>query len=395
MKNRHMGRARRKSEAALIIAALVTAGGCSGGLTSASGPQPQPQQVTAFAFVANLNSNTVSAFQMDSTGALSTVAGSPFATDAGPEFLAADASGKFLFVGNSGTNTVSAFQINATTGALTAVPGSPFSSGARPEGVVVDPQGRFVFVGNQAANSISVFSIGSSGALTQVAGSPFAAPSPFGLAVNAAGTVLFANNFPDSTGFDLNTVSAFQIGPSGTLTKVTGSPFATANSSGFASSVGLAADHSGKFLFVGDHMAQAVVPFAVDATSGALTPAQNLPAPAASCNGVSCHNNPLRVAVHPNDQFVYASNVQAGTISAFSVLGSGALSPISEFPAGQHPFGMALDPKGGFLYVVNKVDNTISGFRVDSANGMLSALSGSPFGAGGNGPVNIVIVSKP
>ena len=72
--------------------------------------------------------------------------------------------------------------------------------------------GRFVFVANQASNSISVFTIGMNGTLSSAAGSPFAASNPFGLAVNPAGTVLFANNFPDSQTADLNTVSSFQIG---------------------------------------------------------------------------------------------------------------------------------------------------------------------------------------
>jgi 6-phosphogluconolactonase (cycloisomerase 2 family) len=368
--------------------------GCGGSMMATNTPPAPIMQNASLAFVTNTNSNTISVFQVDPTsGELSPVVGSPFPTDIGPEFLAVAAGSKFLFVGNSGSDTVSAFQIDATSGALTPVPGSPFVTGARPEGVTVDPMGRFVFVGNQASSSISVFSIGANGALAPVPGSPFAASSPFQLATNPSGTTLFANNFPDSTVSDLNTVSAFQIGSNGMLTAVPGSPFATANSSGFASAVGLAADPGGKFLFVGDHMAQAIVPFNINPTSGALTPVSTLPTPAASC-GVSCHNNPLRLAVHPNDQFVYATNVQAGTVSAFGIV-SGGLSPISEFPTGQHPFGVALDSKGSFLYVVNKVDNNISAFSVNATTGLLSPVSGSPFPSGGNGPVGIVIVPKP
>jgi 6-phosphogluconolactonase (cycloisomerase 2 family) len=247
-------------------------------------------QSASLAFVANMNSNTISAFQVDpTTGKLFPVVESHFPTDRGPEFLAVAAASKFLFVGNSGSQTVSAFQIDGASGALTAVPGSPFVSGARPEGVTVDPMERFVFVANQASSSISVFSMGTDGALAPVPGSPFAADSPFQLATNPSGTILFANNFPDSTVSDFNTVSAFQIGSNGTLTAVPGSPFPTANSSGFASSMGLAADSGGKFLFVADHMAQAIVPFHISPTNGALTPASTLPTPSASC-GVSCHN---------------------------------------------------------------------------------------------------------
>jgi YVTN family beta-propeller protein len=296
---------------------------------------------------------------------------------------------KFLFVSNQGANTVSAFSVNTATGMLTAIPGSPFATGARPTGIAVDPMGRFVFVANQAANSISAFTIAMNGALSPVARSPFTASNPFGLAVNPTGTVLFANNFPDSQTTDLNTVSSFQIGADGALTPVAGSPFATASSAGFASSIGLAMDPAGSFLFVGDHMAQAVVPFNISST-GALTPVSALPAAATGCS-VSCHNNPLRVTVHPNNQFVYATNVEAGTVSAFKIT-NGVLSSIAEVPTGQHPFGVALDSSGGFLFAVNNVDNSVSVFSVNSSSGMASPVSGSPFSGNMNAPTDIVVI---
>jgi 6-phosphogluconolactonase len=377
------------------ICLVLALGGCGGGSMTTNSVPPPITQNPGFAFVANTQSNTISAFQLEATsGKLLPLSSGPFPTGNGPEFLAVTPAGKFLFVGNSGSDTISAFQIDAASGLLTAVPGSPFVTGARPEGVAVDPMGRFLFVGNQAASSISAFMIAAGGALAPVPGSPFAAKSPFQIVTNPAGTILYANNFPDSSVSDFNSVSAFQISSAGALALVPGSPFPVANSSGFASAVGLAVDPGGKFMFVADHMAQAVVPFNIDQTNGALTPASTLPTPPLSC-GVSCHNNPLRLAVNPNGMFVYAANVQAGTVSVYAVLNPGGLSPVMEFPVGQHPFGVAFDPKGHFLYVANKVDNTISAFSIDPANGFPAPVPGSPFPSGGSGPVGIVIVPAP
>jgi 6-phosphogluconolactonase len=370
---------------ALTIFLLLNGCGMVSNMTTTSaGP-------ASLVFVTNSGSGMVSAFAVSMSGSLSLVSGAPFPAGAGAEFLAFDSVHKFLFVSNQGANTVSAFSVNTSTGMLAPVAGSPFATGARPTGIAADPMGRFVFVANQAADSISVFIIGANGSLSPAPGSPFTAGSPYGLAVNAAGTVLFANNFPDSMVSDLNTVSSFQIGANGALTPVSGSPFATANSAGFASAIGLAADPSGKFLFVADHMAQAVVSFNILST-GALTPVSALPAPAPACS-VSCHSNPLRLAVHPNDQFVYATNVQAGTLSAFKMI-NGALSPIADVPTGQHPFGLALDPTGTFLFVANKMDNTISAFSVNSTTGMVSPLGGSPFSGGLNAPTDIVVIAR-
>jgi DNA-binding beta-propeller fold protein YncE len=150
-------------------------------------------------------------------------------------------------------------------------------------------------------------------------------------------------------------------------------------------------DTTGNFLFVGDHMSQAIVPFSTNA-AGALTAVSALPAPAPSCT-VACHSNPLRLAVHPNNQFVYATNVQAGTVSAFKMT-NGVLSPIADTAAGQHPFGVALDPAGGFLFVVNKVDNTVSSYSVNSSTGMASPVGGSPFSGNLNAPTDVVVIAR-
>jgi DNA-binding beta-propeller fold protein YncE len=99
------------------------------------------------------------------------------------------------------------------------------------------------------------------------------------------------------------------------------------------------------------------------------------------------------MTVHPNDQFVYATNVQAGTVSAFR-MSNGVLSSVAEVPTGQHPFGVALDPTGGFLFVVNKADNTISAFSVNSTSGAVSAVGGSPFSGGLNAPTDIVVMAR-
>src|SRR6185437_13680560 len=123
------------------------------------------------------------------------------------------------------------------------------------------------------------------------------------------------------------------------------------SSSGFAAGIGILADPSGNSVFVGDHMAESVVPFSVKA-GGALAPLSALPTPATSC-GSNCHNNPLRLAVDPADKFLFSTDVEAGTVSIFGITG-GNLMSLSQATTGAHPFGVAVDPSGKFVYVVNK-----------------------------------------
>jgi 6-phosphogluconolactonase (cycloisomerase 2 family) len=350
-----------------------------------------PGTTTAFAFVSNSGSGTVSAFAVSSSGGLSPVAGSPFAAGAGSEFMALDKAHRFQIVANQSANNVSGFAVNASTGVLTSVPGSPFATGAAPLGLAVDPSGKFVFVANQSSNNVSVFAINAAnGALTPVAGSPFSGvATPFGVTVDPSAAFLFVSSFDGGTGAG-NTVTTFSIDPSTGALSLADPALATSSPAGFTAPIGMVSD--GKFLFVGNHMAESVVTFGINGTSGALTPTSPLPPPAAACAG-SCHRNPLRLAIDPMDKFIYWTNVQAGTLSAFNI-NNGKLAFISEVSTGQHPFGLALDPTGTLLYVVNRSDNTISGFSVNTSTGMTSPLSGSPFAEGSNAPTDIVIVAK-
>src|SRR6185312_11239528 len=114
-----------------------------------------------FAYVTNENDNTISAYTIDrGTGALTQVAGSPYATDTTPISVTVNPAGTFAYVANANGSSVSAFSIDQATGALTQISGSPFSvgNGNSPYGITVNPAGTVVYVANWQA-SISAFSI--------------------------------------------------------------------------------------------------------------------------------------------------------------------------------------------------------------------------------------------
>ena len=84
----------------------------------------------------------------------------------------------FVYVANSGSNNISAYTIAAGIGALTPVAGSPFATGTNPLSVTVSLNGAFAYVANFNSNDVSAYTIAAgTGVLTQVAGSPFTAGS--------------------------------------------------------------------------------------------------------------------------------------------------------------------------------------------------------------------------
>lgn len=126
-----------------------------------------------FLYVADLNGNQVLGFNIQAgTGALTPIAGSPFAAGTAPSALAIDSTGSILLAANGGSNNVSSYTIT-NSGALTAVPGSPFTAGITPGFVTFDPTNTFVYVANRGSHDISAFGVVPSGVLKGLLGSPF------------------------------------------------------------------------------------------------------------------------------------------------------------------------------------------------------------------------------
>ncbi|HTD25023.1 MAG TPA: beta-propeller fold lactonase family protein [Terriglobales bacterium] len=131
----------------------------------------------AAVYVASKGSNSIFAFGISGCVACITQPqplGS-FPAHTQPVAVAVDPKGRFLYAANLGSNDISIYAINPN-GTLVPFPGGPKSTGNAPQSLAVDPSGNFLVVADSGTNDISVFSIDqASGALTSVAGSPFAA----------------------------------------------------------------------------------------------------------------------------------------------------------------------------------------------------------------------------
>ena len=155
------------------IAAAMLAGCGSPGPIGAPGAAPNaltrqaesvsPKSVVEYAYVTNENVNNISGFSINATtGALTSVSGSPFATGTSPIGIAVDPAGKFVYAANANSKNVSGYSINTSTGALTQVPGSPFAAGSHPVAAAVDPKGLFAYVPNVADSTVSAYTINAS-----------------------------------------------------------------------------------------------------------------------------------------------------------------------------------------------------------------------------------------
>ena len=174
------------------------------------------------------------------------------------------------------------------------------------------------------------------------------------------------------------TISAYLVNETtGALTEVDGSPF----SAGFAPA-GIAARPSGTQVYVvnesyeGTGSGPGTLSAFATLSSGGLSPM----APA-----IRAGWHPVAVVVDPSDQYIYVANSGSDDISAYVIDKSGYPQTIlgSPFPAGSVPRSLAVHPTGQFLYVANSgPDATVSGYRIDAATGALTQLPNSPFYVG-------------
>jgi sugar lactone lactonase YvrE len=176
--------------------------GSNGGLTAVAGspttvrapfssPGKGPTGVTAaldpqarFLFVLDGTAPNMYVYSVSATGMLTQISGSPFAIGVTGTALAVSPSGKFVYAAGYGQAQIAAMAVNQSSGALTLVPGSPFDNGPFRNGGApisdahVDASGKYLVLADSENAEITVFAIDqSTGALTNVSGSPFKASS--------------------------------------------------------------------------------------------------------------------------------------------------------------------------------------------------------------------------
>jgi 6-phosphogluconolactonase (cycloisomerase 2 family) len=294
-----------------------------------------------FVYVSDFGNGEIDAFTINASGALTKIPGSPFSTGPSPTGgLGVDPQTRFLYLPNN--FGILGYTINSSTGALTPIAGSPFPGSAAID-AVVDPTGKFLYASNNgdAMGTISAYSIDpASGALTLIAGSPFVTqsnfPGPAGFAFGGGGKFLYVGM--SGTANANHVISGFAVDPTtGALTQLAASPFSAGNDPGH-----IASDAKGKFLFSANAQDNTVSAFAIDSATGNLTAVAGSPfdaGGAAVALAVDATGTFVYVGMQPS--------ALAGTsgLSAFSINGSsGVLTRLagSPFASGEFFFGVAI-----------------------------------------------------
>jgi 6-phosphogluconolactonase (cycloisomerase 2 family) len=351
-------------------------GACGGASTLTTCPNPPctVKPPAEFLYATTVTGQILSLPVDSATGAVGTATSVP-----GPvTSLAIAAVGShFVYASDFQHDLIYGYSINATTGALTPVAGSPFAQPPLtvPNGLAAGPGGNLLYA--TAGVGVDAFSLSNAGVPALIAGSPFASGGNLELVVDSSGKFLFTPNLDPPNG-----VSAFTIDPTtGTLTVVPGSPFLFAGQTVLNSRpFGIVVDSTGQFVYVALEATNQVAAFSIVSGTGALMPVPGSPFPAG--------NTPFLFAT--TGKFLYVSNALDGTISGYSIDStSGVLTPLAGFPFSLPAASIVADPSGKFLYGASGAG--IFAFAINP-DGSLTPLSGSPFPASGARLLTVVQV---
>jgi 6-phosphogluconolactonase len=349
---------------------VITNGSVTVGTAGVSNVTVTCVTVGRFAYTANAGDNTISVYSIDSaTGALTTV-GAPVATGTSPYSIAGSPDGLHVYVCNEASNNISAYSVDATSGALTPIPGSPIAAGIDPQAMAFDPSGTYLYVANSGSNDLSAYAVdASSGALTPLPAATYATGTgPSAVAVDPTGKLVFVANKGGS-----NNISVFVVtAETGGLTPAAGSPFA-ASSNSADSPYSLALGASGNLLYVATAnriAGSGISGFHVDPLTGVLTEIGEF--------AVTVDNY---IATDRTGAYLFATT-DAGLVEYSIDATTGSLSSVVSVAAATHAHAVTVDPSNQLLYVGNDGAANIYGYNFNAANGVISAIAGSPFTAG-------------
>ncbi|MFI4889304.1 MAG: beta-propeller fold lactonase family protein [Steroidobacterales bacterium] len=223
--------------------------------------------------------------------------------------------------------------------------------------------------------SVSVTGLAGSGLVLQNNGTD-------NLSVTASGTATFSTRAAVNATFSV-TVLTQPTSPAQVCSVFYGLGYVAGGNVVVPVSCGTTGAATGRFAYVANSGAGTISAYAIDPTSGAMTPVSGSPITVPGSTAL------YQAQIDPSDSYLYVVDVAADKLFGFLINQStGLLTPVSGSPyaTGKTPVSLAFDGTGTYVYVANYGDSTISAYALTVASGALTALSGSPYAIPGTSP---------
>jgi len=290
-----------------------------------------------------------------------------------PSFLTFDRRKRTLYSAHGDGGEATAYAIDAATGLLTVL-NKQATNGKNGVSLAVDATNRFLVLANYSSGTVSVLPINPDGSLVPLTdlyslpGTP--GPHRAEQASSHPHDVVFDPRLrfivvPDK-GLDADFVFRLDIA-TGKL--VAADPPSVASRPG-AGPRHAAFHPTAPYAYVINELDSTITTFRYDPDRGNLKAQQVITTLPPTFTGTSMTSE---IAVAPSGRFVYGSNRGHDSLALFAIdATTGVLSPMGWEPTqGKTPRFFAIEPSGAYLYAANMDSDTIVTFRVDQATGKL------------------------
>ena len=358
-----------------------------------------------YVYATNSNSSNLSAYSLNpSSGRLTQISGSPVASGDEPIASAMSPDSKYLYVSNYQSSNIWVYSIDSNSGVLSHI-GSYEAIGGPDTALLITPNGKFLYVGTWEGNILYAYSINDSTGALSLVGSYNLGSQVEAIVMNSTGAYLYAITVGQE-------IFSYKINQS------TGQLSANGNLGTGYYPQAMAMDSTNNYIYVVNYYDFTINVFAINQSSGVLSAAGTFPtttnpddiiiSPNAkfmyvtgggnSISGYAINSSsgavtslgsfyaggghPISMAITPDNQYLYTgTQTNNNAVVSFNIESTGVLAQIGAYPSGYTPY-VTLDTVNGFLYTANGGGSNISVFSMNSTNGVLNQVTGSPFAAG-------------
>jgi 6-phosphogluconolactonase len=310
----------------------------------------------------------------DETGALTAprlVAETP-----NPTWVVLSPDRRFLYTVHPSKAQAIGFAVDPSDGALTPLAAGDATPAGSPSHLAIDATGRVLLAANYGDGFVAALAIRPDGtlgppAMTQHSGhsvNPTRQEKPHVHSV----TLSPDNRFVIVCDLGLDKIFSYALDPAAARLTPATPPFVTTEPGSGPRHFKFGVD--GRHAYAITEMGATVIACDYDAARGALHPRQTISTVPPDFTGLKWA---AEIRVHPNGRFLYGSNRTHDSLAVFAIdATSGLLSPVEIVPCGgKTPRNFTLSPDGKWLVCGHQDSDQLSVFRVDAATGRLTRTS--------------------
>ncbi len=193
---------------------------------------------------------------------------------------------------------------------------------------------------------------------------------PTAINVLASGGYLYVTAYDSTVSPATGYIYAYAVGSTGALTAVPGSPFAAGSQPS-----AIASDSSSSHVYVTDFRGGVVLGYNVGSNGLLAAMTSGL----GGTNKFPAGNQPAAIVVDQSFPFAYVANSLDSNVTAYSI-SNGTLTRVGTYATGQQPVAIGIDPSTQhFLYTANYLGSNVSGWLLSQMDGTLLVSQGAPF----------------